>query len=131
MVARHGREQVKACAQRLRIPTAHLRESRGRLEALAAGLAAAATARAAEAAGRLKVAHGRLDTLNPLAVLARGYSITTRASEDRPLTDAAAVPPGTRLKTRLHRGSILSRVTRSMEKTHGEEENDRKTEEDV
>jgi exodeoxyribonuclease VII large subunit len=52
---------------------------------------------------------GRLESLSPLAVLARGYSWTTRA--DGQLVRAAAeVAVGDRLRTRLAAGEITSRV---------------------
>jgi exodeoxyribonuclease VII large subunit len=54
----------------------------------------------------------QLEALSPLAVLARGYSITTRAVDGRPLTDACDLREGEELSTRLARGRLLSRVTR-------------------
>ncbi|MBN1917315.1 MAG: exodeoxyribonuclease VII large subunit [Verrucomicrobia bacterium] len=54
---------------------------------------------------------GRLNALNPLAVLARGYSVTTIEASGALLTDASAVRPGDRVHTRVHRGSVTSEVT--------------------
>jgi len=51
----------------------------------------------------------RLDALSPLAVLARGYSITTD-SDGKAVRDAADAPPGSMVHTRLHQGTITSRV---------------------
>lgn len=53
---------------------------------------------------------GRLRLLGPEQVLARGYSITTEAESGKVLRKSAAVRPGQRIRTRLHRGSISSRV---------------------
>ncbi len=56
--------------------------------------------------GRLRMASSRLDALSPLAVLARGYAIATRAGDTRPLTDSAAVEKGEAVDVRLHRGEL-------------------------
>ncbi len=63
-----------------------------------------------EARMRLEKLGGKLETLSPLAVLKRGYSITTRIDSDRPLKDAAEVKAGDRIKTRLANGEVESRV---------------------
>jgi exodeoxyribonuclease VII large subunit len=53
-----------------------------------------------------------LRALSPLAVLERGFSLT-RLSDGRIVRDAAEVPVGTKLETRLARGSLESKVTAS------------------
>ena len=55
----------------------------------------------------------QLEALSPLAVLGRGYSITTRQGSAAPLTESAGLAPGEALETRLHGGAIVSRVERS------------------
>jgi exodeoxyribonuclease VII large subunit len=55
-----------------------------------------------------KAAH--LESLSPLAVLARGYSLTQRADDGRLVTSAAGVAIGERLLTRLAQGEVTSRV---------------------
>jgi len=60
---------------------------------------------------------GKLAALNPRAILARGYSITTDAETGLALREATAVSPGARLNTQLHAGKITSIV----ETTHAEE----------
>jgi exodeoxyribonuclease VII large subunit len=52
----------------------------------------------------------RLKLLGPEQVLARGYSITTDAETGKVLRDAAAAPVGKRLKTRLQKGEVVSKV---------------------
>ena len=53
----------------------------------------------------------RLEALSPLAVLARGYSVT-RTSDERTVTDAAALLPQDSIVTMLHKGSVESVVSR-------------------
>ena len=52
----------------------------------------------------------RLEGLNPLAVLARGFSLTQRVKDSQPVVDAAQVGVGEQIVTRLSRGSVISRV---------------------
>ncbi len=53
---------------------------------------------------------GQLEALSPLNVLSRGYSVTLTTA-GQPIQDAAEVPIGTQVSTRLHRGRLLSTVT--------------------
>ena len=59
----------------------------------------------------LQALAGRLQALSPLAVLARGYSITFRLPGRHVLTDAADAHPGDTLETQLHKGTVVSTVT--------------------
>ena len=53
----------------------------------------------------------RLDALSPLAVLARGYSLTFRDDGSTTLLRSAAdARPGDLIQTRLARGRLISRV---------------------
>lgn len=52
----------------------------------------------------------RLDSVSPLRVLHRGYSITTNVGEDKPVKSADAVSIGKLLKTRLFQGGFVSSV---------------------
>ena len=63
-----------------------------------------------EARMRLQALGGKLETLSPLAVLKRGYSITTRTDSDQPLRDATEVKAGDRIRTRLANGEVESKV---------------------
>jgi exodeoxyribonuclease VII large subunit len=56
--------------------------------------------------------HATLVSLDPTAVLERGYSITYGAS-GKVLRDASAVRDGEQLKTRVARGEIQSKVEKS------------------
>ena len=52
----------------------------------------------------------RLDSLSPLAVLARGYSLTRRAADGQVIREAGQLEVGDRLDTRFGRGRATSRV---------------------
>ncbi|MCX7962368.1 MAG: exodeoxyribonuclease VII large subunit [Burkholderiales bacterium] len=88
-----------------------LERSRYRLREQPQRLSAALARRLAEARGRLAVLGARLASLDPTAVLARGYSIT-RTADGRVLGDSAAVADGERIVTTLARGWIESEVRR-------------------
>ena len=78
----------------------------------------------------LTIKHSQLDSLkdrlallNPLQVLQRGYSLTSKLAEGPATTllrDAALIHPGDLLETRLMRGSLVSRVERVLphDETH-------------
>jgi exodeoxyribonuclease VII large subunit len=61
---------------------------------------------------RLRGVAGQLDSLSPLAVLQRGYSLTLRTEDEALVTDAAQVEAGQSITTRLARGTLVSRVER-------------------
>jgi exodeoxyribonuclease VII large subunit len=52
----------------------------------------------------------RLETLSPLNVLSRGYSLTRREADQVIVRHAEQVLPGDRLMTDVQHGRILSRV---------------------
>lgn len=58
----------------------------------------------------LEASAARLQSLSPLAVLGRGYSITQRAADGRVIKNAAEVAPGDSIRTRLAQGDVVSRV---------------------
>ncbi|WP_456373319.1 exodeoxyribonuclease VII large subunit [Thiolapillus sp.] len=60
-----------------------------------------------------------LHAVSPLQTLARGYSITTEADSDRVITRSDQVSTGTRLRTRLAQGELLSRVVEDIPKKSG------------
>lgn len=62
------------------------------------------------ARGAVDARAGQLASLSPLAVLGRGYSLTSRLADGRLLRDAAEVEVGDTLRTRLAEGEITSRV---------------------
>jgi exodeoxyribonuclease VII large subunit len=85
--------------------TMQKRELRARLQALAA-----ATKRyLAHRRSRLEQAAGKLDTLSPLAILERGYSLIFDA-QGTLVKDASELEPGDRIHARLAQGEIDARV---------------------
>ncbi len=56
----------------------------------------------------------RLQSLSPLAVLGRGYSITER-TDGSVVTDASLIAAGEQLKTRLAHGSVMSEVVQTQD----------------
>jgi len=53
----------------------------------------------------------KLSSLSPLNILGRGYSITFKMPEGAIMKDAKLIKVGDTLKTKLHKGEILSQVT--------------------
>jgi exodeoxyribonuclease VII large subunit len=63
---------------------------------------------------RLRVAAGQLDSLSPLAVLARGYSLT-RTADGAIVRSARQVRAGEDVKVLLHEGRLDCRITATRE----------------
>lgn len=59
---------------------------------------------------RLDVVSSRLRDLSPLLVIERGYSITSDEATGAVVASVAAAPPGTRLRTRIADGTLVSEV---------------------
>jgi exodeoxyribonuclease VII large subunit len=105
----HGRaERIAFQLSPERLQT-RLAKARVRFEAAQADCTAAFGAHLETSRARLGLAAASLDALSPLAVLDRGYAIAERA-DGKLLRDASAVSPGDRLRVRLSRGSIATRV---------------------
>ena len=60
---------------------------------------------------RLAAVAARLESLSPLGVLARGYSVTQRTASGQVVTDAAGLTVGDTLTSRFGRGQAISQVT--------------------
>ena len=101
--------------ERLRLlhPVHQLREYLQRAAEASRHLVRAIQQAVGRAEQRLELAAGRLEALSPLAVLARGYSITFHLPGRRVVTDAGQVRPGDHLETRVARGRIASTVTQT------------------
>ena len=59
---------------------------------------------------RLHLAQQKLDAVSPLATLARGFAVVTRA-DGSVITDAGTVAVGDEIRARLRRGALRARVT--------------------
>jgi len=79
-----------------------------RIDDLLQGLQRAAEGIFSEKKNELELQLSKLAMLNPLAILARGYSITSTAAEGVAITDSRRLKAGERLKTRFHRGEVMS-----------------------
>jgi len=88
-------------ALRVLAPSARVVSGRVRLRASARALVRAAQQRRDQGQARLAELGGRLDSLSPLAVLARGYGLVRRADDGGIVRTAADVTPGDRLAIRV------------------------------
>jgi len=59
---------------------------------------------------RLTLAQHQLDAVSPLATLARGFAVITRA-DGSVVTDAGSVAVGDEIRALLHRGALRARIT--------------------
>ncbi len=84
---------------------------RTRLVAARGRLAGAVAHRRHLADAALRSCASRLDTLSPLAVLARGYAVCWNADRTRALRDAVEVAPGDTVRVTLSRGEIEAKVS--------------------
>ncbi|MEE8480557.1 MAG: exodeoxyribonuclease VII large subunit [Desulfobacterales bacterium] len=53
---------------------------------------------------------GKLESLNPLSVLKRGYTITTKLENNKPLRETKGISKGDKIKTRFSKGSVISAI---------------------
>ncbi len=81
---------------------------RVRVTALAGRLGDVMTRRLARDTNRLAQLNTKFESLDPEALLQRGYAIVMVG--DRVLTDPADAPPGTRIEAKLARGVVRARV---------------------
>ena len=104
-------QATDSLARRLQHPAERLRGSRVLVAQLAARLASAIGHQMELTRYRLRELRSGLASLDPTAVLARGYSIT-RDAAGAVVSDAARVREGDRLTTTLARGQVESEVRR-------------------
>jgi exodeoxyribonuclease VII large subunit len=81
-----------------------------RLDELSARGGRAMRQRVLFARRNLDAATARLESLSPLGVLGRGYSLTQRLSDGLLIRDAGQLAPGDMLSTRFAKGQAVSRV---------------------
>ena len=94
-----------------RRPLQRIEELARRLDELEAAAARAVRSRLERAGRQLDAAAARLESLSPLAVLGRGYSLTQRTADGRLIRDAAELAVGEQITTAAYaRGQATSRV---------------------
>jgi exodeoxyribonuclease VII large subunit len=114
---RRAAHRVELLTARLRAasPFVRLADGRHRLEGLHARAHGEIARRLVACRHQLAGAVGRLDSLSPLAVLGRGYSLT-RTPEGGIVRSARQVRAGDALSVLLHEGSLDCRVERTRER---------------
>lgn len=105
-------QALDACARRLVHPAARLRSYQQLVTQLNARLAFAFSHKVHRCHAQLAELGATLVSLDPAAVLARGYSITYNAAGDV-VRDARAVGAGERMTTQVANGRIESEVKKS------------------
>lgn len=120
-----ARARLDALAGRhcFREPLQRIEDEEHRLDEFSARLRRAMQQHLMSASERLKGQAAQLESLSPLNVLARGYSLTRKEQDRTVVRSVAQVLPGDRLVTQLHQGEIFSRVEGSVppSETSGEE----------
>lgn len=106
--ARRRLEQMEARTA-MRFPFANIQELARRLDELESQADAAWQLRLRNAQQQVQALAGKLESLSPLAVLQRGYSVTTR-EDGRVIEDVAELQIGERMFTRLPHGKVQSQV---------------------
>ena len=114
---RHGAHRVELATAALHAssPVARVTHGRHRLERLEGRLRNEIRHALARSRHRLGEAVGRLDSLSPLGVLGRGYSLT-RTAEGRIVRSARQVTAGDDVSVLLHEGTLECRVSAAKER---------------
>lgn len=107
---RRGRLRQEWQALQTHAPRAKLAAQRVRLSALAEALARAASSGVAGLRSRFATGAARLDSLSPLAVLARGYAIVRLGADGPVVRGPGQVAAGDALHIRLAEGALAARV---------------------
>jgi exodeoxyribonuclease VII large subunit len=92
-------------------PLARISHGAAVLTQLRGRLAVSATHRAVHSRHRLAAAVGRLQSLSPLAVLGRGYSLTRRVQSGEVVRSAVGLRVGDAIEVLLGEGSLGAQVT--------------------
>jgi exodeoxyribonuclease VII large subunit len=118
---RQARSRLEALAARpvFRKPQERVHELARRVDELESRATRAARMRCQRAADQLRSLAARLESLSPLAVLGRGYSLTQKTRDGQFVSDAGELSVGETIRSRLARGAVVSRVE---ELEHGKEE---------
>jgi exodeoxyribonuclease VII large subunit len=109
MLSRARLDQL-AARRMFRKPFELVHDAARRLDELSVRSLRAARRRLAAARKQADAAANHLESLSPLAVLGRGYSLTQRLSDGQLVRDAAELAVGDEIATRFSRGRVVSRV---------------------
>jgi exodeoxyribonuclease VII large subunit len=115
-----ARDQLYSLASRrcFTAPLERIRDEERRLDDWGERLNRVMRQRLETARRRLEAEAARLESLSPLKVLSRGYSLTLKEADRAVVRSTTQVQPGDRLVTRVGDGRIVSRV----EETTGSDE---------
>ena len=107
-----ARRKLEELGQRrsFRLPLEGIRAQERKLDEWAERLQRGVRQRLALVSDQLRAKASQLETLSPLNVLGRGYSLTRREADGVVVRSADQVQPGERLVTRLQNGQVFSRV---------------------
>lgn len=107
-----GQKRLTELAGRrvFRLPLERVRTQEQKLDDLSARMQRALKRRIAQASERLQATAARLESLSPLNVLSRGYSLTRKQADGAVIRRPDQVKAGDLLVTRLQQGEIVSRV---------------------
>jgi exodeoxyribonuclease VII large subunit len=108
----YAAQALDGCARRLVHPAQRLRSYQERVTQMKARLAFAFSHRVHRCRAHLAELQATLKSVDPTAVLGRGYSITYNAAGEV-VRDAMSVRQGERVRTRLARGEIESEVKKA------------------
>ena len=110
--AQGARSRLDQLAARrvFRRPFDLVQEPAQRLDELTSRATRALRRRCGDERSRIESLAARLESLSPLGVLSRGYSLTTLAADGRLVRDAGSLAPGDLLRTRFGGGQATSRV---------------------
>lgn len=106
----HARTKLDAAARSyaMRAPMERVRQHQQQLDEITRRMPMAAGRELVRLSERIARDEERLQSLSPLGVLARGYSITTLAGSEAPLRSPDEAPSGSRIRTILHEGELES-----------------------
>ena len=110
LAAARSRLDAVAAHRAFRRPLERIEDLALRLDELDARANRALRQRLLLARSQVQQQAARLESLSPLGVLSRGYSLTQRAADGRIVRDAAELKPGDEIVTRFGKGSAASRV---------------------
>ena len=104
------KQELEATSQRLVGRAPHVDILRQRVDDLSQGIARALTTHLALSKERFTGLQQRLQSLNPTAVLDRGYAVVERVDDGTPVTDSAQVKQDDPLKITVRKGSFGARA---------------------